>query len=86
MNYKNISLRELIEFGNENPQYTVGDLLFSVWQPVALANGKSSLAWLRDVSDEQMFTFIDKAKELEKEDKTVVTEFEIIEILRWEKQ
>ena len=64
MNYKNISLRELIEFGNENPQYTVGDLLFSVLQPVALANGKSSLAWLRDISDEQMFTFIDKAKEL----------------------
>ena len=86
MNYKNISLRELIEFGNENPQYAVGDLLFSVLQPVALANGKSSLAWLRDISDEQMFTFIYKAKYLEKENNTVVTDFEMIKMLRWEKQ
>ena len=67
MNYKNISLRELIEFGNENTHYTVGDLLFSVLQPVALANGKSSLAWLRDISDEQMVKHIQKVQLKEKE-------------------
>lgn len=42
MNYKNITLRELIEFGNENPNYTVGDLLFSVLQPVAVHNKKEA--------------------------------------------
>ena len=34
---------------------------------------------------EEVAQYVD-SKELEKEDKTVVTEFEIIEILRWEKQ
>jgi hypothetical protein len=82
MNYKNITLRELIEFGNENPNYTVGDLLFSILQPVAVHNKKGSLQWLRDISDEQMFTFVDKARELEKEDEPVVSEIEIITILK----
>lgn len=82
MNYKNITLRELKEFGDEHPDYSVADLLYSVLQPVAIHNEKSSLQWIRNISDEQMFTFVERAKELEKEDQTVVSEFEIITILK----
>lgn len=85
MNYKNITLRELLEFGAECPDYSVGDLIYSIFQPVAIANNKCSLGWIREISDEQMFTFVDRAKELEKEEKIGLNEFEIIEILRWKK-
>ena len=81
MNYKNLSLRELIEFGAEHPEYTLGDLLFSVLQPVALKNKQGSLNWLRTISDEQMYTFVEHAKELETVE-TPATEIEIITILK----
>ena len=82
MNYKNITIRELLDFSNEYPNYTLGDILFSVLQPVALANNKSSLHWIRDISDEQFFTFVEKAREIEKEEQENLTEVEIITILR----
>lgn len=82
MNYKNITLRELKEFGDEQSNYSLADLWYSILQPVAVANNKPSLNWLRDISDEQMFTFVERARELEKEDQTVVSEFEIITILK----
>lgn len=82
INYRNITIAELKEFALENPNYSLGDLLYSVLQPVALHNGKHSVNWLRDISDEQFFTFVEKAREIEKEEKETVTEVEIITILK----
>lgn len=82
MNYKNETLRQIMAFGAENPEYTLTDLLYSVLQPVAIANNKPSLNWLRNISDEQMFTFVEKAREIEMETQPIVSEVEIITILR----
>ena len=71
-------------FGAENPEYTLTDLLYSVLQPIAITNNKQSLNWLRSISDEQMFTFVEKAREIEMETQPIVSEFEIITILRLE--
>lgn len=84
MNYKNETLRQIMAFGAENPEYTLTDLLYSVLQPIAIANNKQSLNWLRSISDEQMFTFVEKAREIEMETQPIVSEFEIITILRLE--
>lgn len=69
-------------FGAENPEYTLTDLLFSVLQPVAIANNQHSLNWIRNISDKQMYAFVEKAREIEKETQPEVSEFEIITILR----
>lgn len=82
MNFKNESIRELLKFGQEFPEYSLSELLFSVFQPVALHNGKASLSWITDISDKQIFTFIEKAREVEKEDLGVLQEVEIATILR----
>jgi len=82
INYRNITIAELKEFALENPNYSFGDLLFSILQPVALHNNKHSLNWLRDISDEQFFTFVEKAREIEKEENESISELEIITILK----
>lgn len=82
MNYKNETLRQLMAFGAEHPEYSLTDLLYSVLQPVAIANNQHSVNWIRSISDEQMFTFVEKAREVEKETQPEVSEVEIITILR----
>lgn len=82
MNFKNESIRELLKFGQEFPEYSLSELLFSVFQPVALHKGKASLSWITDISDKQIFTIIEKAREVEKEDLGVLQEVEIATILR----
>lgn len=83
MNYKNESIRELLKFGQEFPDYSLGELLFSVLQPVSLHNGKGSLSWVTEISDERFFTFIEKAREVEKEEQTDLDEIEIITLIRF---
>jgi hypothetical protein len=83
MNYRNETIRELLRFGQEFPDYTLGELLFSVLQPVSLHNGKGSLSWITNIPDEQFFTFVEKAREVEKEDTPTLDEVEIVTILRF---
>jgi hypothetical protein len=67
MNYKANCHQELKEFSKDTPEYTFGDILFSVLKSVAPGRG-SSMAFLRDITDEEYFTLIEKTREKEKKE------------------
>jgi succinate dehydrogenase flavin-adding protein (antitoxin of CptAB toxin-antitoxin module) len=66
MNYKNEALRVMQEIANEHPDYTLGDVLYSCFQKVAVKN-KQSLNFLREVEDEDLYTLVEKAQTVENE-------------------
>jgi hypothetical protein len=66
MNYKNEALRVMQEIANEHPNYTLGDVLFSCFQKVAVKNNQS-LNFLREVEDEDLYTLVEKAQTVENE-------------------
>lgn len=61
MNYKANCHEELKQFSKENENYSFGDVLFSFLQKIAVENNKS-VSYLRDITDEQYFTLIEKAR------------------------
>lgn len=65
INYRNIALRELKDFADNFPKYSLGEILYSVLRPEVA--DPTSIKSLRDLSDEQIYTMIDKAKEIESE-------------------
>ena len=65
MNYKANCHEELKQLSKENPEYTFGDVLFSIIQRLAPGKG-SSVAFLRNTTDEEYFTLIEKTREKEK--------------------
>jgi hypothetical protein len=67
MNYKANCHEELKQLSKDNPDYTFGDILFSVLKSVAPGKG-SSMTFLREITDEEYFTLIEKTREKEKED------------------
>lgn len=56
MNYKNETLRTLQTFPAE---YSLGDVLFSALQKEAIKHGQS-LSFLRDISDEDIYTRVEQ--------------------------
>lgn len=64
MNFKNNALRELPILANELPEYTLGELLYSVIR----LTGAKKVSDLLELSDEEIFSAIEKAKLQEKED------------------
>lgn len=65
MNYKAIAMNTLSEFSEKNPDYTLGQLLYSfLRKPIS---GITSLGELNDISDEDMYTIIEKAQNNEEE-------------------
>lgn len=66
MNYKNEALRVMQEIANEQPNYTLGDVIFSCFQKVAV-NNKQSLNFIREVEDEDLYTLVEKAQLIEHE-------------------
>ena len=74
MNYKNEALRTLQVFPNE---YTLGDVLFSSFQKEAIKNGQT-LSFLRNISDEDAFTLVEKAINILKDSDNTITEEELI--------
>jgi hypothetical protein len=64
MNFKNNALRELPILSNELPKYTLGELLYSVIR----LTGAKKVSDLLELSDEEIFSAIEKAKLQEKED------------------
>lgn len=65
MNYRNIALRELKDFADQFPTYTLGEILFSVLKTGNSAN--MPIKELLNLSDEQIYTMLEKAKEVEAE-------------------
>jgi len=63
MNYKNNAIRELQDFSKEFPNYTLGELLYST---LRLTN-VTRISDLLLVSDEDLFSAIEKTKLDEKE-------------------
>lgn len=63
LNYRNIALRELKEFVDRNSDYTLGEILYSIVR-FQVKEG-DSIGKLRDLTDEEVYTIIDKAKETE---------------------
>lgn len=63
MNFKNNAIRELQDFSKEFPNYTLGELLYST---LRLTNVKK-LSDLLQLSDEDIFSAVEKTKQEEKE-------------------
>jgi len=65
MNYRNIALRGLKEYADEFPEYALGQILYSVVRKEV--TDCNSIKSLRDLTDEQVYSIIDKARETERE-------------------
>jgi hypothetical protein len=63
MNFKNNALRELTNFAKEFPEYSLGQILYSA---IRLTEAKK-ISDLLTLSDEEIFSAIEKAKIQEKE-------------------
>lgn len=63
MNFKNNALRELSILSKELPDYTLGEILYSV---IRLTSAKKTSEIL-NLTDEEIFSAIEKAKTQEKE-------------------
>jgi hypothetical protein len=60
MNYKAIALNTLIEYSEENSEYSVGQLLYSfLREPIS---GIVKFNELNSITDEDLYTIIEKAK------------------------
>lgn len=65
MNYKAIALNTLTEFAEKKPDYTLGQVLYSfLRKPIS---GIDSLSDLNKISDEDLYTIIEKAHSNETE-------------------
>ena len=63
MNFKNNAIRELQEFSKEFPEYTLGELLYSALR----LTGAIRISDIMKVSDEDIFSAIEKTRQEEKE-------------------
>ena len=63
MNYKNNAIREIQEFTKEFPEYSLGETLYSVLRLLKI----QKLSNLLELSDEEIFSAVEKAKQEEKE-------------------
>lgn len=64
LNYKNIALRTIQEFVNENPNMTLAEIIYSFTR-----KGITGLEFkdIKNMTDEQLYSAIEKAKQFEKE-------------------
>lgn len=65
MNYKKIALKTFTEFVEKNPDLTIGQIFYSIVRPNN--SGAKDIRDLKNVSDEDMYTAIEKAKQLEED-------------------
>jgi len=63
MNYKNNAIREVQEFSKEFPDYTLGETLYSFLRLLNI----QKLSDLLQLSDEDIFSAVERAKQEEKE-------------------
>jgi hypothetical protein len=76
MNYKNNALREIQEFTKEFEDYSFGEILYSGIRLLKL----KKLTDLHKISDEDIFTAFNSAKELER-DAQKATDEDILKII-----
>lgn len=65
MNFKKIAIRTISEFTDEIPEMSLGEILYSIVREQN--SGIKELKDLRNISDEGIYTIIEKAKKFEKE-------------------
>lgn len=65
MNYKNIAIRTLQEFAEQNPKMSLGEILYSVLRKGN--SGIDEIKELREIQDEKIYSMIEKAKQFEEE-------------------
>lgn len=63
MNYKKNSLREIDKFIQEFPDYTLGEVLYTVLRLTKV----EKLSDIKKLSDEEIFSAVEQANEVEKE-------------------
>lgn len=66
MDYRKVTLRTLGDFANENPDLTLGDIFYSVIRPNN--SGAKELKDIRDMSDEDFYTAVERAREAEEKE------------------
>lgn len=59
MNFKNESIRTLQDLATEYPNYSLGELMFSCFQKIAVKN-KTTVSVFLTLSDEDIYTEIEK--------------------------
>jgi len=65
MNYKKIAVRTISEFIDESPEMSMGEVLYSILR--RSNSGIQDIKDLRSISDEKIYSIIEKAKKFEKE-------------------
>lgn len=65
MNYRKIALKTLTEFIEKNPDLTIGQILYSIVRPNN--SGAQTIGELKSISEEDMYTAIEKAKQTEED-------------------
>lgn len=63
MNYKNNAIRDISQLSQELPNYSLGQLLYSFLR----LTGVSKICEIKELTDEEIYTAVDKAGYLEKE-------------------
>ena len=64
MNFKNNALRELQNFSKDFPDYSLGEILYSALR----LTGAKKISDLLTLSDEEIFSAVEKAKSQEREE------------------
>ncbi len=64
LNYKNIAVRTLQDFLTENPTMTLGEVFYSIFRE---GNIETDTKGIKNMSDEDIYSAIEKAKQFEKE-------------------
>lgn len=65
MNYNTLTMQKLMEFASEQPDYTLGELMYSVLSSFKTTDFKK--ADLLRITDKDMYTYVEKA--IKKEEK-----------------
>lgn len=63
MNYKNNGVREFQEFAKQHPDYSLGEIFYAIARTAKV----NKISDLLEKTDEEMFTAINKAIEVEHE-------------------
>lgn len=65
MNFKKIAIRTITEFVDESAEMSLGEILYSIIR--SSNSGINELKDLRDMTDEKIYSIVEKAKKFEKE-------------------
>ena len=65
MNYKNITVRAITEFSVDNPTMTLPEIIYSIIREGN--SGVKSISDIKNITDEEFYTLVEKAKQFEKE-------------------